>query len=157
MKKLIPALALALAAVGTPAFAADIGLSITIGDPRFYGQLDVGEVGRPRIINSAPVLVERRYSNLAPVYLRVPPEHARNWRRYCDRYNACTRPVYFVRDDWYRNVYAPRYREMHHRGFERREERRDDRRDERRDDRRDDDRDRDRGHDHGHDRDRHRD
>jgi len=45
--------------------------------------------------------------------LRVPPGHQKNWKRYCGRYEACGRPVYFVRDDWYNNVYAPQYRERH--------------------------------------------
>ena len=64
-----------------------------------------------------------------PLYLRVPPGHSRDWKRYCGRYDACGRPVYFVRNDWYNNVYSPRYREDH------REGRRDDRdnRDERHD------------------------
>jgi hypothetical protein len=34
------------------------------------------------------------------VYLRVPPGHRRNWSRFCGRYDACGRPVLFVRDDW---------------------------------------------------------
>jgi len=88
-----------------------------------------------------------------PIYLRVPPGHAKQWKRYCQRYRACGRPVYFVQEDWYRHEYAPRYRERHlHRHdrrderFERRDDRRDDRRDRREDrhERRHDD------HDHGH-------
>jgi hypothetical protein len=59
-----------------------------------------------------------------PLYLRVPPGHAKNWSRHCGAYNACNERVYFVKDKWYRNEYAPRYRE--------RSEHRDDRRDERR-------------------------
>jgi hypothetical protein len=66
-------------------------------------------VGRPPVVYSQPVIVEHRYYNLAPVYVRVPPGQAKNWSRYCDRYHACTRPVYFVKDDWYRNVYVPHY------------------------------------------------
>jgi hypothetical protein len=141
MKKLFVAAVLATAACGGPALATDIGISIRLGDPGFYGQLDPSEYGRPRLIYGQPVLVERRYRNLAPIYLRVPANEARNWRRYCDRYNACTRPVYFVRDDWYRDVYAPRYRQIHGNGNDRRDDRRDERRDDRRDERRDDRRD----------------
>ena len=48
-----------------------------------------------------------------PVYLRVPPGHEKNWRKHCQRYNACGRPVYFVQDTWYTNVYAPQYRAEH--------------------------------------------
>ncbi|HEX6592681.1 MAG TPA: hypothetical protein VF050_11840, partial [Moraxellaceae bacterium] len=48
-----------------------------------------------------------------PVYLHVPPGQAKKWSNYCGRYNACGRPVYFVRDDWYNNTYVPAYRERH--------------------------------------------
>lgn len=145
MKKLLVALALTIAgATAAPAFA-DVGFSIRVGEPGFYGQLDIGDVyyGRPRLIYSEPVLIERRYRSLAPIYLVVPPGHVRHWKNYCGRYNACGRPVYFVRDDWYRNVYAPRYRERHTRdwrGHDRHDRGRDDRHDRRdwRDDRRDD-------------------
>jgi hypothetical protein len=115
MKKLFIALALGVAAASaTPAFA-DVGISIRIGEPGFYGQLDIGGYGRPAIINSRPVIVTRGYRYAAPVYVRVPPGHQRNWKKYCGRYDACGRPVYFVRDEWYRDVYAPRYRHDHDR------------------------------------------
>jgi len=134
MKKLIPAIALALAACAAPAMAADVGVSISIGEPGFYGELNIGDFGRPRLVNARPVVVERRYRNLAPVYLRVPPGHQRNWHKYCARYDACYRPVYFVRDDWYTKVYAPRYRELHSHGPGRPDFRRDDRGRDRHDD-----------------------
>jgi hypothetical protein len=35
---------------------------------------------------------------------------AGDWGRNCDLYQACNVPVQFVRDDWYRNVYAPQVR-----------------------------------------------
>jgi hypothetical protein len=133
MKKLVAALVLASAAVAGPALA-DVGISIRIGEPGFYGQIDIGGY-QPRVVYSRPVIVEHRVRYTTPVYLRVPPGHERNWKRYCGRYNACARPVYFVRDDWYRNDYAPRYRQAHRQ--DRRDDRRDDRHD-RRDDRRDD-------------------
>ncbi len=115
MKKLLAALALTTAACVAPAFAGDVGISISIGEPGFYGQLDFGDgyAYRPRLIYSQPVVIERRYRNLAPIYVRVPRDHSRNWSRYCGRYNACGRPVYFVRDDWYRDVYAPHYRQRY--------------------------------------------
>ncbi len=115
MQRLLTALALAAASITTPALAADVGVSITVGEPGFYGQLDVGNYGRPTVINTRPVTIakDRHGGSLGPVYLRVPADHSRNWKRYCSRYDACNRPVYFVRDDWYSNVYAPRYREDH--------------------------------------------
>ena len=110
MKKLLAAAALIGAFSAWPAGAADRAMLPPIGDPGYYGQLDVRNM-RPRLTSSQPTLVQHRYPNLAPIYLRVPPGHARNWAKHCDEYNACTRPVYFVQDDWYRNEYAPRYLE----------------------------------------------
>ena len=112
MKKLIAALALA-AAGATPVLAGDLGIAISIGEPGFYGQLVIGDVDRPRLVVATPVVVVETHSHLAPIYVRVPDVQRRNWARYCGRYSACGRPVYFVRDDWYRNEYAPRYRKEH--------------------------------------------
>lgn len=131
MKKLIAALALT-AAAAAPAFAGNVGVSITVGEPGFYGQIDIGGYGRPALIYSEPVVMGSRYRSYAPVYIRAPRDHYRNWSRYCGRYDACSRPTYFVRDQWYSNVYAPRHRQNHHDRYGR-----DDRRDNRWDNRRD--------------------
>ncbi|HMB74180.1 MAG TPA: hypothetical protein VKQ06_11455 [Gammaproteobacteria bacterium] len=112
MKKLLGIVALTIAAYTSPALA-DVGISVRIGEPGFYGQLDIGYVAPPRLLYSQPVVVVERYRHVEPIYLRVPYEHSRRWNRHCARYNACARPVYFVRDDWYRDVYAPRYRRVH--------------------------------------------
>ena len=37
-----------------------------------------------------------------PIYLHVPPGHAKNWRKHCHKYNACGQPVYFVVSDEYK-------------------------------------------------------
>lgn len=116
MKKL-----LCLALFGTwltPALATDVGVSISIGEPGFYGQIDLGDFPRPRVIYERPVLILRSpaYVSAPPIYLRVPPGHAKQWRKYCAGYDACGRPVYFVRDDWYFNEYVPRYRRAHGHG-----------------------------------------
>lgn len=89
-------------------------VSINIGQPGFYGQLNIGGYPPPVLYSSQPVVVERRFVG-APVYLRVPPGHRRHWSQHCGRYNACGRQVYFVQDNWYTNTYAPRYREGHYR------------------------------------------
>lgn len=118
MKRFLTAMALAGAFITVPAIGADVGVSISIGQPGFYGQIDLGNAPRPPVIYSRPIMIERDRRNAPrePLYLRVPPGHARNWSRYCGGYNACGRPVYFVRDDWYKNVYAPRYRDEHRQG-----------------------------------------
>lgn len=122
----------ALIAGMTPAFASDpeVGISVTIGQPGFYGTIEIGDT-RPRLIYAEPKYVYRapRAQVVEPLYMRVPPGHARNWRKHCRKYDACGRPVYFVQDSWYRNVYVPHYRERHRDG------RRDDDGRDRRDDR----------------------
>ncbi|WP_028451022.1 hypothetical protein [Chitinilyticum aquatile] len=111
MKKWILAAVLLCAGVG--AAAADVGVSVNIGDPNFYGRITIGNYPPPQLIYPQPVVIMQPRAYYEPLYLRVPPGHARNWGRYCGRYSACGRPVYFVRDSWYRNVYAPRYRSEH--------------------------------------------
>lgn len=108
MKQLVMAAALAMATV--PALA-QVGVSIGIGDPDFFGQIVIGNAPPPRVVYARPVIVAPGpYSAAAPIYLRVPPREVEDWRDYCERYDACGRPVYFVRDDWYRNRYVPYYR-----------------------------------------------
>lgn len=105
-----------LFASASSAFAADVGVSISVGQPGFYGQIDIGDYPypQPRVIYREPIIVHRHVVDVyEPMYLRVPPGHYKNWKRYCNRYHACGRPVYFVQDRWYRDDFAPRYRERH--------------------------------------------
>jgi len=106
--------AVLLATFAAPALAADVGVSITLGQPGFYGQIDIGNIPRPPLLYAQPVVIVRspQYVSAEPIYLHVPPGHEKHWRKHCAEYNACGRPVYFVRDDWYNNEYVPRYR--HH-------------------------------------------
>jgi hypothetical protein len=125
MKRIL--LAGLLAAAVVPAFGADIGVSISINQPGLYGRIDIGDVPQPQVIYSRPVVVERapRPAVVRPIYLHVPPGYEKHWSRHCHEYHACGEPVYFVREDWYRNVYMRHHRE--------RREKRDMHRDERRD------------------------
>lgn len=124
-------------AIATPAMAQ---VSVSVGQPGFYGQLNIGGYPPPALYSPQPVIVQRGYVG-APIYLRVPDGHRRHWSRNCYRYNACGRQVFFVQDGWYQNTYAPRYREHYRQGpVHYRETHRDDHRGP------------DRGHDRGHDR-----
>ena len=102
-------LALAAAVVQPTALAADVGVSISVSEPGFYGRIDLGRAPAPVLIYPQPVIIEQRPVTLVrqPIYLRVPPGHEKNWGKHCRRYNACGQPVYFVQDTWYRQVYAP--------------------------------------------------
>lgn len=91
--------------------AADLGFSITVGQPGFFGLINVGGYPAPEVIYGRPILAEPDYGYPGPpIYLHVPPGWARHWRRHCAEFRACHRPVYFVRDSWYNEVYVPRYR-----------------------------------------------
>lgn len=94
--------------------ANDFGVSISIGQPGFYGQINLGNnYPRPQLIYPQPILVREIRSNAwahqSPIYLHVPPSHAHNWHQHCHRYQACNQSVYFVRENWYNDVYAPQY------------------------------------------------
>ncbi|MFA9440143.1 hypothetical protein ACDA63_10955 [Uliginosibacterium sp. sgz301328] len=113
LKRLI----LAAAMCGTAATAmADVGVSVTVGQPGFYGRIDIGDAyPQPVLINPQPVIIQPVPVGVVrqPVYMHVPPGHAKNWKKYCGRYNACGQPVYFVQDNWYQQQYVPRYQERH--------------------------------------------
>ena len=94
-----------------PILASAVGVTINAGQPGFYGTINLGDAPPPQLIYEQPRLIYKGPVSLQPIYLHVPPRHARNWRSYCGRYNACKRPVYFVRDSWYNTVYVPYYRE----------------------------------------------
>ena len=106
-------LLLLLAAVVVPTWAADVGVSVNVGQPGFYGRIDIGNVPPPQVIYAQPIIVQHVAQPPQPVYLRVPPGHAKKWSKHCHKYDACTRPVYFVKDDWYNNVYVPHYQKTH--------------------------------------------
>ena len=118
MKRLLFAATLALATA--PALAADVGVSISIGQPGFYGQIDIGGYPPPQIIYQEPRVIQRVSVSRAPIYLNVPPGHAKNWRKHCGSYNACGERVYFVQNSWYDRQYVPQYQKRHgdrnHRG-----------------------------------------
>jgi hypothetical protein len=137
MKRFLIAAVVAAAAITTPALAADVGVSVSIGQPGFYGQIDIGDYPQPQVIYRQPMIVERVPMDRPPIYLRVPPGHAKHWSKNCRKYNACGERVYFVQDSWYNREYVPRYQEQHR---DRRDGGRDGGRDERRGDHRRDNR-----------------
>jgi len=126
MKFLSIAAAITAATLITPALAADVGVSVSIGQPGFYGRIDIGDYPypHPQVIYSQPRIIERVYTEREPVYLRVPPGHRKNWGKHCRQYNACGDRVYFVQDSWYEREYVPHYQEYHR---DRQDDRRDDR------------------------------
>ena len=115
--------AAALAAATTTALASDVAVSLSIGQPGFYGHLDIGGYPPPQVIYRQPIIIERVPEPRPPIYLHVPAGQVNNWRQHCRAYNACDERVYFVQNSWYNREYVPRYQERQH-------DRRDDQRDE---------------------------
>lgn len=107
--------------------AANVDVNINIGQPGYYGRIDIGDFGRPQLIYREPRVIYPVSVPRDPIYLRVPPGHAKNWRKHCGKYNACGERVYFVQDSWYEREYVPRYQALHHERHDTREDRHEDR------------------------------
>jgi hypothetical protein len=141
-RRLLAGLGLAAAVVGGPAHAQAYVNATVSGQiaPGVYGRVDVGNGPAPALLFSQPVVVAPPavYVPRSPIYMYVPPGHARHWSKHCARYGACGQPVYFVKEPPRRPDHFHGYRDRHEaRG-------RDDRRDHWRGHRHDDGR---RGHD----------
>jgi hypothetical protein len=65
--------------------------------PGVYGRVDLRNRPSPPLLHAQPVVIVRQPVAVAPVYMHVPPGHARNWSKHCGKYDACGVPVYFVR------------------------------------------------------------
>lgn len=113
MKRLL--LAAVTAALAAPVLAANVGVSVSVGQPGFYGRINLGDAPHPQLMYAQPVVIEPVPAGVIPepLYVYVPAYQAKNWREYCRRYGACSQPVYFVQQTWYENVYVPRYRREH--------------------------------------------
>jgi len=104
-------IATALATLVGSTLAADVGVSVSVGQPGFYGRIVLGNMPQPQVIYAAPVIIQPAPNGLVrqPVYLRVPPGHEKQWAKHCRKYNACGQPVYFVQENWYKNQYSSNY------------------------------------------------
>lgn len=115
---------LSLAFVASVARAQVPYVSATVSgqlQPGIYGRIDIGNAPPPPLIYAQPIIIQRPavLVQQAPLYLHVPPGHAKKWSKHCGKYNACGQPVYFVRvrgdDDYERRGYQRRdeYRSEH--------------------------------------------
>ena len=88
------------------------GVSVSVGQPGFYGRIDIGTLPLPPLLYPQPIVIQPVPVGVAPhpIYLHVPPGHAKNWRKHCHRYQACGQSVYFVHERWYNDVYVPHSR-----------------------------------------------
>jgi hypothetical protein len=111
--RLIPILAVLVAGVGA-SHAGGVDVRVMLSGqvvPGVYGQVNIGNGGPPPIVYAQPVVIEQQHAPSPPIYLHVPPDHARNWRKHCHEYDACGRPVYFVRSREYDPEYQRHYRD----------------------------------------------
>jgi len=109
--------ALLVAALPLAAQAQNVSFNATISGqvvPGVYGQVAIGNgppppvvYAQPMIAQPAPVIVGA--APVEPIYLHVPPGHAKNWHKHCHEYHACERPVYFVRSAEYQPGYQPEH------------------------------------------------
>ena len=100
---------IALLAPMLPALAADVDVDVRViasGEvrPGVYGRVDIGSAPPPPLVYAKPVVVIRppRFAHVQPVYVHVPPDHAKQWSRHCRKYDLCGVPVYFVKSEEYK-------------------------------------------------------
>ena len=99
----------ALAAAATCAQAQNVSVNAVITGqvvPGVYGQVVLGNAPPPPVVYQQPMIVQPApvvygAPPVEPIYLHVPPGHAKHWRKHCHEYHACDRPVYFVRSEEY--------------------------------------------------------
>lgn len=74
--------------------------------PGVYGRVDVRNRPPPPVVYVEPVIIVRpRGAMPPPMYLHVPPGHAKKWDKHCHKYDACGVPVYFVKSAEYEPGY----------------------------------------------------
>jgi hypothetical protein len=76
----------------------DVNVSIEgIIKPGVYGRVEIGTRPPPPVVYPQPVIITAPVVvQQAPIYMHVPPGHAKNWAKHCSKYNACNQSVYFV-------------------------------------------------------------
>ncbi|MFO1390387.1 hypothetical protein [Cellvibrio sp.] len=112
MRKYILSLSVLLSLQAAPqSFAGDLGINVILSGeikPGVYGEVQIGNAPRPVVVYDQPrvIVVSKRYINEPPIYLHVPPGHAKHWDKHCGEYHACERRVYFVRSEEYDSGYV---------------------------------------------------
>ena len=99
------ATALFLSAAGAHAQYANVIIHGEV-KPGVYGRVEFGNAPPPPVVYAQPVVIVHQPRPVQPVYLHVPPGHAKKWSKHCHKYNACNRPVYFVKSVEYEPDYG---------------------------------------------------
>lgn len=99
--------------------ASDVNVGVTISgeiQPGVYGQVNIGTTPNYALLYPQPVVITAPPAYGVPVhavYMHVPPGHAKHWSKHCHKYNACGRPVYFVKSAEYDHEYDSRHDDHH--------------------------------------------
>lgn len=97
-------------------YADDLGINVVLeGEikPGVYGRVELGKNSHPELIYTEPrIVVVEEHEHRRPVYLHVPPGHAKHWDKHCHEYHACSRPVYFIMSDEHRE--KPKHKKHKH-------------------------------------------
>jgi hypothetical protein len=97
--------AFVLASMPFAIHADDLGIKVVVEgeiQPGVYGRVELGNDSHPDLVYTQPrVIVVEKDHHYSPVYLHVPPGHAKHWDKHCSKYNACNRPVYFIKSAEY--------------------------------------------------------
>lgn len=106
MRKNCIAIPMLLVAYLSPAYAADADVRVIISGevrPGVYGRVEIGNAPPPPLVYARPVIIVQppQPVQAQPIYLHVPPGHAKNWSKHCSKYNACGSSVYFVKSEEY--------------------------------------------------------
>ena len=104
-----------MAMVSLPSMANGTAIGVTLGGqvvPGVYGRVDVSTMPPPQVVYAQPVVITQSPAVVQPIYMNVPPGHAKKWSKHCHQYNACGVPVYFVRTSEY--GHEGRGRDKHH-------------------------------------------
>ena len=106
MRKFRIAVPLLLLGAACSSFAADVDVRVIVSSdirPGVYGRVDFGGAPPLPVVYAEPRIIVRqvRAEPVQPIYLHVPPGHAKDWGKHCRKYNACNQPVYFVKSAEY--------------------------------------------------------
>lgn len=108
MRKRSSQLMVLLSLVSATGWAADVNVRVIVqGEvaPGVYGRVDIGGRPPPPVVYAEPVIIRpappKALPQPQPIYLHVPPGHAKKWSKHCHKYNACGQPVYFVKSAEY--------------------------------------------------------
>lgn len=88
-------------------YGADIDVRVIVSSevrPGVYGRVEFGGAPPPPLVYAKPVVIVQQAPSrqIQPIYLHVPPGHAKKWNKHCHKYNACGQPVYFVKSEEYK-------------------------------------------------------